>query len=53
MVPQNRVGQSWTLEIAASRIAAVLVSGDLHLVSSLMACSEVKQEQLSGVSGVL
>jgi hypothetical protein len=32
MLPPDRVGQSWTREIAASRLTAWLDLGDLHLV---------------------
>ncbi len=41
MVPRNRVGQSWTPEIAASDIAAVL--GYLCLVVLLKAGSKVNE----------
>jgi hypothetical protein len=42
MVPPNWVGQSWTREIAASRIAAVSDLGDLRLVGYHMKTSALR-----------
>ena len=47
MVPPDRVGQSWTPEIAASEIAAVL--GYLCLGLLLKVEKKVKEKPMSGV----